>query len=68
MQEWDAVLARVEFREALERGDRETALSLLAPLAPADKAALYEGLDLEMQAALMPSLPVPDAAGILEWK
>ena len=66
MQEWDAVLARVEFREALERGDRETALSLLASLAPADKAALYEGLDLETQAALMPSLPVPDAAGILE--
>ena len=62
----DAERILEQIRHLLEQGERERALGLLASLLPADKASLFETLDLQTQERLLPSVDADDAADIME--
>ncbi|NOX63702.1 MAG: magnesium transporter [Chloroflexi bacterium] len=60
----DDVLERI--REALERGDLQTAAAIIENYRPADQADLFSELDEEHQVALLSEIAPEDSADILE--
>jgi len=60
----ETALRRV--RELLDAGDVEGAKILIEDLLPADRADVFEELELEEQRSLLPTLDVEEAAEVLE--